>query len=92
LRRFKGEVVLLQDAANAAAVAEDHFQQSLEWARRLGALAWELRSAMSLARLWHRQRRTSQARNLLTSVCRRFTEGLDTADLVTANALLKSLR
>jgi predicted ATPase len=92
LLRLKGEVVLLQDAPNAAAIAEDHFQQSLEWARRQGALAWELRSATSLARLWHRQRRTSEARKLLASVCRRFTKGFDTADFVRANATLKSLR
>src|SRR5262245_20253718 len=92
LLRLRGEVVLRPEAPNAAAVAEDHFQQSLEWARRQGALAWELRSTTSLARLWQRQRRTSQARKLLASVCRRFTEGLDTGDLVTANTLLKSLR
>jgi predicted ATPase/DNA-binding winged helix-turn-helix (wHTH) protein len=92
LLRLKGELLLLQDARNAAAAAEDHFQHSLQWARRQGALAWELRSATSLARFWHRHRRTSAARNLLAPVYRRFTEGFDTADLGTANALLKSLR
>jgi predicted ATPase len=44
------------------AEAEDHFQRSLELAHRQGALAWELRTAMSLARLWEQQRKTSQAR------------------------------
>jgi len=92
LLRLKGELVLLQDVPNAAAIAADHFQQSLEWARRQGALAWELRSATSLARLWHRQRKTSQARTLLAAVYRRFTEGFDTADVVTAKTLLESFR
>ena len=91
LLRLKGELVLLQDVPNAAAIAADHFQQSLEWARRQGALAWELRSATSLARLWHRQRKMSQARALLAAVYRRFTEGFDTADVVTAKTVLESV-
>jgi predicted ATPase len=57
-----------------------------------GALAWELRSATSLARRWRRQGKTTQARKLLAIVYRRFAEGFDTADLVTAKALLQSLR
>jgi predicted ATPase len=92
LLRIKGELILLHDAPNAAVIAEETFQQSLEWARRQGALAWELRGAISLGRLWHRQRRTSQARKLLSAVYRRFSEGFDTADLVTAKTLLESLR
>ena len=48
--------------------------------------------ATSLARLWRRQGKTTQARRLLTTVYSRFTEGLDTADLVTAKGLLQSLR
>ena len=92
LLRLKGELVLLHDAPNANAVAEDHFQQSLEWAGRQRALAWELRTTMSLARLRHRQRKTSEARKLLAAVYERFTEGFDTTDLVAAKALLKTLR
>lgn len=92
LLRIKGELMLLHSAPTAAAVAEDHFQQSLEWARRQGALAWELRSTTSLARLWRRQGKTTQARKQLATTYRRFTEGFDTADLVTAKALLESLR
>src|SRR2546425_1347957 len=92
LLRIKGELILRQDAPNAAVTAEDHFQNSLEWARRQGALSWELRGATSLARLWHRQRRTSQARKLLASVYGRFSEGFDTADLIAAKALLDTLR
>ena len=92
LLRLKGELVLVHAAPNATAVAEDHFRQSLEWAGRQGALAWELRTAMSLARLRHRQRKTSEARKLLAAVYERFTEGFDTTDLVEAKALLKTLR
>jgi predicted ATPase len=54
--------------------------------------AWELRGATSLARLWHRQRRTSEAGKLLAPVYRRFKEGFKTADLITAKALLDTLR
>jgi predicted ATPase len=84
--------VLLHDAPNAAAAAEDHFRQSPEWAGRQGVLFWELRTTMSLARLRQRQRKTSEARKLLTAVYERFTEGFDTTDLVSAKALLKALR
>jgi predicted ATPase len=90
--RVKGELLLLQGAPDAAVDAEAHFQQALHWARRQEILSWELRGATSLARLWHRERRTNQARNLLAPVYRRFTEGLETADLKTAKALLESLR
>ena len=62
LLRVKGELLLRQDAPNADAAAEDHLRQALDWARRQDALSWELRAATSLARLWHEQRRTSQAR------------------------------
>jgi predicted ATPase len=92
LLRIKGELVLMLAPRDAAVVAEDYFQQSLELARRQGALAWELRAAMSLARLRHRQRKTSEAGKLLAAVYGRFTEGFDTTDLVAAKALLKTLR
>jgi predicted ATPase len=91
LLRLKGELVLLHGPRDGT-VAHEHFQQSLGVARQQGALAWELRAAMSLARLWQRQRRTSQARALLGSVYRRFSEGFDTTDLVAAKTLLASLR
>ena len=51
LLRVKGELLLLQGAPGAAAVAEDHFRQALDWARRQGTLSWELPAAASLARL-----------------------------------------
>ena len=54
------------------------------------AKSWELRAAMSLARLWQRQGR-GQARALLAPLYHWFTEGFDTADLQEAKALLEEL-
>jgi predicted ATPase len=75
-----------------AKLAEQHFQQSLELARRQELLSWELRGATSLARLWHQQDRSSEGRELLASVYGRFSEGFGTADLKIANALLQELQ
>jgi predicted ATPase/DNA-binding winged helix-turn-helix (wHTH) protein len=92
LFRTKGELLLLERVPSAVATAEACFEQALDVARRQEALAWELRAAMSLARLWRGQQRAGQARKLLAAVYRRFTEGFDTADLVTAKMLLQSPR
>jgi predicted ATPase/DNA-binding winged helix-turn-helix (wHTH) protein len=88
--RIKGGVFLLQGRGVIAA-AEDHFRQALDWARRQGALSWELRAATSLARLWRDQARSKEARELLASVYGRFTEGFATADLKEAKRLLEEL-
>jgi tetratricopeptide (TPR) repeat protein len=90
--RIRGELLLLQAATGAAAAAEDHFRQALDWARRQGALSLELRAATSLARLRRDQGRSAEAIALLQPVYDRFTEGFDTADLKTAKALLAALR
>jgi len=87
--RIKGEVLLLcMGEANAAG---DNFHRSLDLARRQGALSWELRTAMSLARLRRDQARIGEARNLLAAVYGRFTEGFGTADLQSAKQLLDEL-
>jgi len=91
LLRIKGELFLLQGAPGAAAAAEGQFRQALDWARRQGALSWELRTASSLARLWRDQHRVKEARALLGSVYGRFTEGFATADLREAKSLLREL-
>jgi predicted ATPase len=91
LLRIKGGLLLLQGAPGAAAAAEDHFRQALDWARRQGALAWELRAATSLARLWRDQHRVMEARALLGPVYGRFTEGFATIDLQAAKSLLEEL-
>jgi predicted ATPase len=90
--RVKGELVLLQGAAPQAAAAEDFFRQALDWARRQGALSWELRAATSLARLLRDQDRFAEALALLQPVYDRFTEGFETADLKAAKALLIALQ
>jgi predicted ATPase len=92
LLRIKGELLLLEGTHEATAAAEEHFLQALDWARRQGALSWELRCATSLARPRHKQQRTEEAHELLSAVYDRFTEGFDTADLKTAKALLSSLQ
>ena len=91
LLRIKGELLLLQGAPAAAAAAEDHFRQALDWACRQGALSWELRSATSLARLLRHRDRVEEARDLLSLVYGRFTEGFGTADLQTARRFLVEL-
>jgi len=88
--RIKGEALLLSNRTDAPAV-EDHFRRSLDLAHRQGALSWELRGAASLARLWRGQGRNREARELLTSVYARFTEGFGTADLQAAKRLLDEL-
>jgi predicted ATPase len=91
LLRIKGELLLLESAPEAAAAAEDYFRHALDWARRQGALSWELRVATSLARMWRNQRRSKDARELLAPVYHRFTEGFDTVDLKATKALLEEL-
>jgi len=89
--RVKGELLLLQGAPGAAAVAEDHFRQALDWARRQGALSWELRAATSLGRLLRDRDRVDEARDLLAPIYERFTEGFSTADLQAGKKLLDEL-
>jgi predicted ATPase/DNA-binding winged helix-turn-helix (wHTH) protein len=92
LLRIRGELILLQDAPGAAGAAEDAFREAVDWARRQTALSWELRAAMSLARLWRDQGQRKQALALLMGVYGRFTEGFATADLLAAKALIDGLR
>jgi predicted ATPase len=58
LLRKNGELLLVRAAPTDVANTEECFRQALEWGRRQDALSWELRSATSLARLYHRQGRT----------------------------------
>jgi len=89
--RIKGELLLLENSANAQEGAEDHFLKCLDWARKQQVLSWELRGATSLARLRKLQGRIDEARELLAAVYGRFTEGFETADLKIAKALLDSM-
>jgi predicted ATPase/DNA-binding winged helix-turn-helix (wHTH) protein len=91
LMRVKGELLLLQGAPGAMTAAEGYFRQALDWARRQGALSWELRAATSLARLLRDRDRFGEARDLLAPIYERFTEGFGTADLQSAKRLLAEL-
>jgi class 3 adenylate cyclase/predicted ATPase len=71
--------------------AETRLLQAIETADRQGALAFKLRAATNLARIWHDQNRRGEAQNLLSQIYRQFTEGLDTPDLKDAKALLDDL-
>jgi len=73
------------------AAAEAVLLEALELSRRQGALAWELRVAMDLARLWRAQNRTTEASDLLATARTAFAEDLDTIDLRAADKLLEEL-
>jgi predicted ATPase len=107
LYRLKGTLTLQFDVQNpksqftalqpltpnpqADAEAEECFWKAIEIARKQQAKSLELRAAMSLSRLWQRQGKRHDARDLLASIYGWFTEGFDTADLQEAKALLDEL-
>jgi predicted ATPase len=70
---------------------EAHFERALEIARAQQARSWELRAAMSMARLWRDQGKRATAHCLLAPIYGWFTEGFDTLDLKEAKALLDAL-
>jgi predicted ATPase/DNA-binding winged helix-turn-helix (wHTH) protein len=91
LQRIKADI-LMASARPDLPLAEDYLLQSLELARRQSALAWELRTATSLARLWSIQGRFDEALAVLARVHDRFTEGFESPNLKTARQLLNQLR
>jgi predicted ATPase len=90
IHRVAGEITLLSSAPDAAK-AEGYFAQAFAISRQQQAKSWELRAAMSLARLWRDQGNVQQARELLGPVYGWFTEGFDTRDLKEAKAMLEEL-
>jgi predicted ATPase/DNA-binding winged helix-turn-helix (wHTH) protein len=90
--RKRAEMLLASHGENSNSEAENLFLRSIDISRKQKALSWELRSTTSLARLWHRNGRTGQARDLLDRLYERFTEGFATRDLLEAKALLDLLR
>ena len=90
VHRTAGEIALMVPQSDAAK-AEAHFERALAVARAQQAKSWELRAAMSVARLWRDKRRPDDARDLLAPVHGWFTEGFDTLDLKQARALLDEL-
>jgi predicted ATPase/class 3 adenylate cyclase len=88
--RTAGEIAMKSQAPDELK-AEASFERALRLARQQQAKAWELRAAVSLARLWRNQGKREQARDLLAPVYGWFTEGFDTRDLKEAKALLDAL-
>ena len=88
LHHVKGRLLIARGHFDES---EIHFRQSIEISRSQGARVFELRAAMSLARLWRDQGKVQQARELLAPVYGWFTEGFDTLDLKEAKALLEEL-
>jgi predicted ATPase len=91
VHRIAGEVALKSPAPDPEK-AEKYFDRALAVARQQQAKSWELRAAMSMARLWRNQGKPQQARELLAPVYGWFTEGFDTLDLKEAKALLEQLK
>jgi predicted ATPase len=89
MMRIKGEMLA---SGPHSCEAENWFSRSLDLAREQSALAWQLRTATSLAHLRARQGRGDEAQRVLRSVYDRFTEGFDTPDLRAAKRLLDELK
>jgi predicted ATPase len=90
VHRIAGEIAL-RSSERDAAKAPEYFDRALGIARKQQAKSWELRAAMSMARLWRDQGKRDEARELLTPVYGWFTEGFDTLDLKEAKALFDEL-
>jgi predicted ATPase len=88
--RIAGEIELKSPKPDVAK-AQAYFERALAVARAQQAKSWELRAAMSMARLWHDQGKREEARDLLAPIYGWFTEGFDTPDLKEAKALLDEL-
>ena len=90
VNRMAGEIALRSPEPDVVKV-EAYFERALAVARQQQAKSWELRAAMSMARLWRDQGKRQQARDLLASIYGWFTEGFDTLDLKQAKTLLDEL-
>ena len=95
MERSRGQPCYWRNRAEVAgagwAKAQAYFERALAVARQQQAKSWELRAAMSMARLWRDQGKRDEARDLLAPVYGWFTEGFDTLDLKEAKALLEEL-
>jgi predicted ATPase/class 3 adenylate cyclase/DNA-binding winged helix-turn-helix (wHTH) protein len=90
LHRLQGELLLASTPPDQAGV-EASFRRAIDLARGQQARWWELRAALSLARLWHGQGKRSRAHELLASIYAQFREGFDLADLRETRAWLDTL-
>src|SRR4030095_7306331 len=91
LYRIQGDFLLQTGTRHQEGDAETSLLQALTIARQEQAKAYELRTALSLGRLWRRQGKPDAARDLLGPIYGWFTEGLDMADLRGARTLLEGL-
>ena len=89
--RLMGELLLSQDAYQHQAKAETLFRESLTTAQQQKSATFELRAATSLAQLWHKQEKASEASALLTPICEKFSEGFNFSDLKKAQQLIKGM-
>ena len=90
MHRVAGEIALKSPAPHTEK-AEKYFDHALAVARQQQAKSWELRAAVSMARLWRDQGKREEASELLAPVYGWFTEGFDTMDLKEAKSLLDAL-
>ena len=90
IHRTAGEIALMLPEPHAMK-AQAYFDRALAVAREQQAKSWELRAAMSMARLWRDHGKPQQAHDLLAPVYGWFTEGFDTLDLKEAKTLLDEL-
>jgi hypothetical protein len=84
-------LLLLEDATDPKEEVEGVFRKSLQVAREQGALAWELRSAMSCANFYVKHSRAAEAKVLLEGVTHRIDAHGGSQDLLVANSLLAQL-
>ncbi|WP_349630670.1 winged helix-turn-helix domain-containing protein [Bradyrhizobium sp. KB893862 SZCCT0404] len=91
LWRIKGELLLHPGQCRSVAAAEQAFDEAFLVAQEQGALSWELRTAISLARLRMSQNRAADAHGILAAVCGKFTEGFETSDMRLAQAMMAEL-
>ncbi len=90
INRIAGEIAVMSPQPDEGK-AEAYFERAIAIAHKQQAKSWELRAAMSMARLWRDQGKRQQAHDLLAPVYGWFTEGFDTLDLKEAKALLDEL-
>ena len=86
--RARGEKLLAEAEPGSATEAEHLFTRAIEISRQQGALAWELRATLSLARLSKQTARSSEVMSVLAALCKRFTDGFEFPDVVEARALI----
>ena len=90
LIRMKGEILLVK-SPHESQIAEDWFVRAVQSAVQLSTKMWELRAAVSLARLWQKQGKLEEAQRTLSEIYAWFSEGFDTPDLTEARSLLAEL-